>query len=244
MPPGPAADAVMDADPRRRSPGVARHDRRGASARGAYRCEYRVRRRDGPFRWVEANGRVDLGRRRRADAFSRGADRHRPSAADRSRLARAQRGARDARRQRRRRAGAGRGGACAKRRRWRRSASSPAASRTTSTTFSLSSSATSTRRGARCSPASRQRATAIDGQARRKGAERAAALTQRLLAFSRRQPLAPKPVNLNRLVAGMADLLHRALGETVRARDRLDRRALWRSRPTRTSWRTRSSIWR
>ena len=49
-----------------------------------------------------------------------------------------------------------------------------------------------------------------------KGAERAAALTQRLLAFSRRQPLAPKPVNIDRLVTGMADLLHRSLGETVR----------------------------
>ena len=48
-----------------------------------------------------------------------------------------------------------------------------------------------------------------------KGAERAAALTQRLLAFSRRQPLAPKPVNVDRLVAGMQDLLARSLGEMV-----------------------------
>lgn len=49
-----------------------------------------------------------------------------------------------------------------------------------------------------------------------KGAERAASLTQRLLAFSRRQPLAPKPIDTDRLVAGMSDLLGRALGETVR----------------------------
>ncbi|WP_129792856.1 PAS domain-containing protein [Sphingosinicella sp. CPCC 101087] len=48
-----------------------------------------------------------------------------------------------------------------------------------------------------------------------KGAERAAALTQRLLAFSRRQPLAPKALDADRLVAGMSDLLNRALGETV-----------------------------
>jgi PAS domain S-box-containing protein len=48
-----------------------------------------------------------------------------------------------------------------------------------------------------------------------RGAERAAALTQRLLAFSRRQPLAPKPINVDRLVAGMADLLHRSLGEVI-----------------------------
>jgi len=49
-----------------------------------------------------------------------------------------------------------------------------------------------------------------------KGAERAAALTQRLLAFSRRQPLAPKAIDLDRLVTGMSDLLQRALGETVK----------------------------
>ncbi|HEX8486868.1 response regulator [Sphingomonas sp.] len=48
-----------------------------------------------------------------------------------------------------------------------------------------------------------------------KGADRAAALTQRLLAFSRRQPLAPKPLDVDKLVGGMADLLHRALGELV-----------------------------
>jgi PAS domain S-box-containing protein len=49
-----------------------------------------------------------------------------------------------------------------------------------------------------------------------KGAERAAALTQRLLAFSRRQPLAPKPLDLDRLVTGMSDLLQRTLGEHIR----------------------------
>jgi CheY-like chemotaxis protein len=48
-----------------------------------------------------------------------------------------------------------------------------------------------------------------------KGAERAAVLTQRLLAFSRRQPLAPKPIDVNRLVSGMSELLHRSLGETI-----------------------------
>ena len=48
-----------------------------------------------------------------------------------------------------------------------------------------------------------------------KGAERAAALTQRLLAFSRRQPLAPKPIDVDKLVTGMSELLQRALGETI-----------------------------
>jgi PAS domain S-box-containing protein len=48
-----------------------------------------------------------------------------------------------------------------------------------------------------------------------RGAERAAALTQQLLAFARRQPLEPKPVNLNRLVGRMTDLLRRILGESI-----------------------------
>ena len=48
-----------------------------------------------------------------------------------------------------------------------------------------------------------------------RGAERAAILTQRLLAFSRRQPLAPKPLEINKLVAGLSDLIGRTLGESV-----------------------------
>ena len=47
-------------------------------------------------------------------------------------------------------------------------------------------------------------------------ANRAAALTHRLLAFSRRQPLDPKPVNANRLISGMEELLRRTIGESVR----------------------------
>ena len=48
------------------------------------------------------------------------------------------------------------------------------------------------------------------------GARRAASLTQRLLAFSRQQPLAPEAIDANRMVAGMSDLLVRSLGENVR----------------------------
>jgi ABC-type arginine/histidine transport system permease subunit len=40
-------------------------------------------------------------------------------------------------------------------------------------------------------------------------AKRAAALTHRLLAFSRRQTLDPKPTDVNRLVMGMEELLRR-----------------------------------
>lgn len=52
-------------------------------------------------------------------------------------------------------------------------------------------------------------------------AERGATLTQRLLAFSRRQPLQPEPTNLNKLVAGMIDLLRRTLGETIQIETQL-----------------------
>ncbi|TCR96298.1 ATP-binding protein [Rhizobium sp. BK418] len=45
------------------------------------------------------------------------------------------------------------------------------------------------------------------------GARRAAALTQRLLAFARRQPLDPKPIDANSLIRGMSEILHRTLGE-------------------------------
>ncbi|HTH99011.1 MAG TPA: ATP-binding protein [Stellaceae bacterium] len=52
-------------------------------------------------------------------------------------------------------------------------------------------------------------------------ASRAAALTQRLLAFSRRQPLNPKPVDVNALVEGMSELLLRSLGELIKVEIRL-----------------------
>jgi PAS domain S-box-containing protein len=60
-----------------------------------------------------------------------------------------------------------------------------------------------------------------DGRLRRaidqvtRGAQRAVTLTQQLLAFSRRQPLNPKPTDINRLVAGMSDLIRRTIGESI-----------------------------
>ena len=47
------------------------------------------------------------------------------------------------------------------------------------------------------------------------GAQRAVSLTQRLLAFSRQQPLDPKPVDVSQLVIGMSDLLRSTLGEQI-----------------------------
>jgi signal transduction histidine kinase/CheY-like chemotaxis protein len=46
-------------------------------------------------------------------------------------------------------------------------------------------------------------------------AKRAAQLTNRLLAFSRQQPLSPQVLDANKLVSGMSDLLMRTLGETI-----------------------------
>ncbi|MBV8165879.1 MAG: response regulator [Alphaproteobacteria bacterium] len=48
-----------------------------------------------------------------------------------------------------------------------------------------------------------------------RGAERAASLTAQLLAFSRRQPLEPKPVDVGRLLSRMAELMRRTLGEAI-----------------------------
>ena len=47
------------------------------------------------------------------------------------------------------------------------------------------------------------------------GAERAAQLTQRLLAFSRRQPLNPRVLDVNKLIHSISDLLTRTLGENI-----------------------------
>jgi PAS domain S-box-containing protein len=64
-------------------------------------------------------------------------------------------------------------------------------------------------------------APADDGKLRRaidqttRGAQRAVTLTQQLLAFSRRQPLNPKPTDVNRLVGGMSDLVRRTIGESI-----------------------------
>ena len=67
-----------------------------------------------------------------------------------------------------------------------------------------------------------------DGPARRhidnatEGANRAAALTKRLLAFARAEPLVPEPIEPATLIAGMADLLDRTLGGTIRVVKRDD----------------------
>ena len=47
-------------------------------------------------------------------------------------------------------------------------------------------------------------------------ADRASALTHRLLAFSRRQPVDPRPVDVNQLIGSVGELLRRSIGEKIR----------------------------
>jgi signal transduction histidine kinase/CheY-like chemotaxis protein len=60
------------------------------------------------------------------------------------------------------------------------------------------------------------------------GAQRAAQLTSRLLAFSRQQPLDPQPTDVNKLVGGMSELLRRTIGEDMRVESVLAG-GLWRA---------------
>jgi signal transduction histidine kinase len=48
------------------------------------------------------------------------------------------------------------------------------------------------------------------------GAQRAARLVSRLLAFARQQPLSPKPLDANKFVSGIAELISRSLGSAIR----------------------------
>jgi signal transduction histidine kinase/CheY-like chemotaxis protein len=66
----------------------------------------------------------------------------------------------------------------------------------------------------------------IDGAM--EGATRAAALTQRLLAVARQQPLAPEPIDANRMVSGMTELLARTLGDDIRVETVLSA-GLWKA---------------
>ena len=60
------------------------------------------------------------------------------------------------------------------------------------------------------------------------GVQRAVTLTNRLLAFSRQQPLAPKPIDAKKLVSVTCEFLRRTLGETVSLETALAA-GLWRA---------------
>lgn len=67
-------------------------------------------------------------------------------------------------------------------------------------------------------PPAAQRAVARAQEA----AWRAARITQRLLAFARRQPLRPKLIDLNEAIRSLADMLRRSIGETIELTLKLD----------------------
>jgi signal transduction histidine kinase len=64
------------------------------------------------------------------------------------------------------------------------------------------------------------------------GAERASTLTSRLLAFARRQPLKPEPIDVDKLATGLTDLLQRTLGERI-ALEAVSTPGLWLARADR-----------
>ena len=77
-----------------------------------------------------------------------------------------------------------------------------------------------------------------------RGAQRAAALTRRLLAFSRRQALDPKPIDVNKFLSGAARF-SAALARRDRSRSRRSEPpASGMSRSIQISWNPRWSTWR
>lgn len=71
---------------------------------------------------------------------------------------------------------------------------------------------------------------------------RAASLTHRLLAFARQQPLEPKAIDVNYLIAGMSDLMRSTLGEQVQV-ETVMAAGVWTAKVTRISSKARSSMW-
>ncbi|MGA3001943.1 MAG: ATP-binding protein [Acetobacteraceae bacterium] len=180
---------------------------------GPYRWEYRVRQYDGVFRWIEANGRVDqdadgaamrfpgvlidIGHRRAIEAALRELNQQ---LEDRVQLAIEQREqAEEALRQSQKMEAVGQltGGI---------------AHDFNNLLAGISGSLQmlETRIGQGRLDAVPRYINAALGATRR-----AAALTQRLLAFSRRQTLDPKPTNLNRLITDMEDLVRRTTGPDI-----------------------------
>jgi len=180
---------------------------------GPYRCEYRVRQRDGEYRWIEANGRVDqddsgtpvrfpgvlidIDHRRAIEAELRDLNQ---GLETRVQLAIEQREqAEEALRQSQKMEAVGQltGGIA-----------HDFNNLLTGISGSLQIMETRIAQG-RLDAVSRY----ID--VAQGATKRATALTQRLLAFSRRQTLDPKPTNINRLVTDMEELVRRTTGPNI-----------------------------
>ena len=180
---------------------------------GPFRCEYRVRQHDGVFRWIEANGRVDqdaegapvrfpgvlidIDHRRAIEAALRDLNQQLES---RVQLAIAQREqAEEALRQSQKMEAVGQltGGIA-----------HDFNNLLTGISGSLQMLETRIAQG-------RLDALPRYIDAAQGATKRAAALTQRLLAFSRRQTLDPKPTSLNRLITDMEELVRRTTGPDI-----------------------------
>ncbi len=191
---------------------------------GPYRCEFRVRQHDGSFRWIEANGRVDfddtgmparfpgvlidISHRRAIEAELRELNQELES---RVHMAIAQREqAEEALRQSQKMEAVGQltGGIA-----------HDFNNLLTGISGSLKMLETRIAQG-------RLDAVPRYIDAAEGAAKRAAALTQRLLAFSRRQTLDPKPTNVNRLISDMEELVRRTTGPNI-AVDVVGAAGLW-----------------
>jgi len=181
---------------------------------GSYRCEYRVRQQEGNYRWIEANGRmdkdangaarcfpgvlIDIEHRRQIESALRELNEQLESKvaaaiSEREKIEEALRQS-----QKMEAVGQLTGGIA----------------HDFNNLLTIITGNVEMARRALSTGESVRATRAIDNAF--KGAERAASLTQRLLAFSRRSPLAPKHINVDRLISGMADLLHRSLGEIIK----------------------------
>ncbi|HYH96921.1 hypothetical protein [Hyalangium sp.] len=67
---------------------------------------------------------------------------------------------------------------------------------------------------------------------------RATALTQRLLAFSRRQTLDPKPTDVNRLIGSLEDMIRRTMGPAIEV-EVVGAGGLWLTQVDAPHWRMR-----
>jgi PAS domain S-box-containing protein len=180
---------------------------------GPYRCEFRVRQHDGVYRWIEANGRVDqdenrtpirfpgvlidIEHRRAIEAALRQLNQELESRVELAIQQREQ--AEEALRQSQKMEAVGQltGGIA-----------HDFNNLLTGISGSLQMLETRISQG-------RLDAVPRYIDAAQGAAKRAAALTQRLLAFSRRQTLDPKPTNLNRLITDMEELVRRTTGPNV-----------------------------
>ena len=190
-------------------------DEIGAALRrgGPYRCEYRVRQHDGVFRWIEANGRVDQDASGAAIRFPGVLidieHRHAIEAALRELNEKLESRVQSAIEQREQAEAA-----------LRHSQKMEAVGQLTGGIAHDFNNLLAGISGSLQILEARVAQGRLDAVPRyvdlAQGAtKRAAALTQRLLAFSRRQTLDPKPTALNRLIADLEDLVRRSCGPNV-----------------------------